>query len=486
AGLDVLHAALLDMRDRVMADRADRQSPGVRMAIDRVFSVKGRGRVVTGSLRGGRLERGAVLRLEPGGRSARAREIQVHGGVVEAVDGGGRVALNLAGIDREGPHRGAVLTTDAGVRASDRLLAILRAPARLDDGAAVRARAGSWPLPPGSTYRLHLGTESVDATIRRGRRDSTQLPDGRRVVTLRLARPIAVAAQDAFVLRVPSPAATAAGGQVLDPSPPIGASGRRTSPDDLAAFALARLSGDPVGELAARARIHGLLARSGGAGPVAGARDLGRWLLAEDIAAALEAEAMDLVAARHAAAPLQAGAPLAEIRRALARSLRRRASAIDTVATEVAGAMIGGLVEDGRLARDGDLLRDPQRSSGGLPAEVLGAMDRLETALATPAPPSLADAIRATRCPAEGVRALESSGRIVRVADDVAWAGTTYRDLETLALRLAELGPLTPAALRDATGTSRKYVMALLEDLARRGVLRRTPEGHVRGPRAPR
>ena len=210
------------------------------MAIDRVFSVKGRGVVVTGSLRGGRLERGAVLRLEPGGRSARAREVQVHGGPVEAVEDGGRVALNLAGIDDETLARGAVLTTDPAVRASDRLLAILRRPASLDD----RARARAWPLPSGATFRLHLGTESVDATIRRGRRDSADLPDGRRVVTLRLARPIAVAAGDPFVLRVPSPAATAAGGQVLDPSPPVGASARRTSADDLAAFALARLSGD--------------------------------------------------------------------------------------------------------------------------------------------------------------------------------------------------------------------------------------------------
>ena len=63
---------------------------------------------------------------------------------------------------------------------------------------------------------------------------------------------------------------------------------------------------------------------------------------------------------------------------------------------------------------------------------------------------------------------------------------TTYRELEALAIRLADPGPLTPATLRDETGTSRKYVMAMLEDLDRRGILRRTPAGHVLGPRAPR
>ena len=112
-------------------------------------------------------------------------------------------------------------------------------------------------------------------------------------------------------------------------------------------------------------------------------------------------------------------------------------------------------------------------------------MDRLEQALSVAAPPPLAEAARAVRCSADGIRALEAAGRIVRVDDDLAWAAGTYHDLEATALRLASAGPLSPAALRDATGTSRKYVMALLEDLDRRGVLRRTPAGHVPGPRRP-
>ena len=479
-GVDALRSALRELRDRVLADRDGRRPSGVRLGVDRVFSVKGRGSVVTGSLRGGRLERGAVLRLEPGGRAARARELQVHGESVEAVDDGGRVALNLAGIDGEALARGAVLTNDPAVRASDHLLAILRRPATLRDGAGPRA----WPLTTGSTFRLHLGTESVDATIRRGRRDSADLPDGQRVVTLRLGRPIAVAAGDPFVLRVPSPAATAAGGQVLDPVPPVGASARRMSVEGLVEFALARLGGDGAAELAARVRIHGLISRPDGIETVDDARELGSWLLAEEIASALDTEARALVEAHHAAEPLASGAPLGRIRRTLARSLRRRVSADERAATGVVDALLERLVDDGLLARDGDILRDPSRASGTLPSDVLVAMDRLEAALAVRAPPALAEAIRASRCPAEGVRALESAGRIVRVEEDLAWAGTTYRDLEALALRLAESGPLTPAVLRDASGTSRKYVMALLEDLDRRGVLLRTSDGHVRGPRA--
>jgi hypothetical protein len=112
-------------------------------------------------------------------------------------------------------------------------------------------------------------------------------------------------------------------------------------------------------------------------------------------------------------------------------------------------------------------------------------MDRLEAALDVAAPPPLADAARAAGCPPDGLRALEAAGRIVRVGDDLAWSTAAYGRLTAVALEIAGRAPLTPAALRDATGTSRKYVMAILEDLGRRGWLRRVADGHVPGPRAP-
>jgi hypothetical protein len=111
-------------------------------------------------------------------------------------------------------------------------------------------------------------------------------------------------------------------------------------------------------------------------------------------------------------------------------------------------------------------------------------MDRLEAALDMPAPPPLAAAAAAVGCPEAGVRGLEAAGRIVRIEDDLAWSTPAFARLQAIALERAARDPLTPAALRDATGTSRKYVMALLEELNRRGVLARTPGGHVPGPRA--
>jgi hypothetical protein len=113
-------------------------------------------------------------------------------------------------------------------------------------------------------------------------------------------------------------------------------------------------------------------------------------------------------------------------------------------------------------------------------------MDRLEQALAAAAPPSLAAAARTAGCPPAGIRDLERTARIVVLGPDLAYAMTTYRDLTATALRLAATAPLTPAVYRDATGTSRKFVMAILEDLDRRAILRRTADGHLPGPRAPK
>jgi selenocysteine-specific elongation factor len=112
-------------------------------------------------------------------------------------------------------------------------------------------------------------------------------------------------------------------------------------------------------------------------------------------------------------------------------------------------------------------------------------MDRLEAVLDVLAPPALAEAARLAGCPSAGVRDLERAGRIVVLAPDLAYAMRAYGRLAASALELAGRGPLTPAAFRDATGTSRRYVMPVLEDLDRRGILRRTPAGHLPGPRAP-
>jgi len=452
-GLPELLVELARLREQLVASGLP--SGPARLAIDRVFSVKGRGAVVTGTLRGDAgVSRGDTLRLLPGGREVRVREVQVHGETVERATVG-RTALNLAGVDAVDLHRGMVLTADPAVGATDRILVALRPAARLSGERA--------SLPADRAHvRVHVGTEQAGATIGRSRRDSTELPGDEVSAILRLERPVALARGDRFVLRRPSPTGTLAGGRVIDVEPPRGVARRRMTPERLTA--LAAVAAIDASD-AARLDLHGALVDA-------------RVRLAPDVAAGLTAA----ILAEIDGTP--AGRRLADLRSLAASDLRRKVRLSNNDAREAAADAIDALVAAGALSRIGDMVRQAGVAPAGPPPALLAAMDRLVAALDVLAPPSLAEAARVTGCPPEGIRALEAERRIVRLDDDLAYAAVTYAALEERATMLATAAPLTPSAFRDATGTSRKYVMAILEDLDRRGVLRRTPDGHVVGPRA--
>jgi selenocysteine-specific elongation factor len=488
-GLDDLRAALVALRDLVVASRppADDQPLGrARLAVDRAFTIRGRGAVVTGTLRGGPIRRGDGVRIEPTAGDGRVRELQVHGQPVEAAFDG-RTALNLAGIESMSLRRGLVVTTDPAIVATDRLLVALRRPAELAARSA-RERAAAWP-PEASDLRIHLGTEQAEARVdRRGLAvagPEAMFPWAESVVRLRLDREVAASTGDRFVLRRPSRGLTAAGGRVLDPRPPAGPSRRRATAERLAALAAA----DTLPAVAiALVELHGSLPIDrwraiGGPDDDPRAPIVGPLVLARDVLDGLVAATLATVTEHHDRDPSSAGVPLGALRTAVAIDVRRRATTAPPDASGAATALLAGLIETGRLARDGDRVRDPKRSAA-MPDALAAAMDRLEAVLAVAAPPPFADAVAATGCPAEGIRRLEASGRIIRLSPELAYAAATHRELARQALALARAGPLTPASFRDATGTSRKYVMALLEDFDRRGILARTASGHVPGPRA--
>ena len=431
AGLDDVRSAVVALRDRV---RLAARPPT--LAIDRVFTIKGRGLVITGTLRGGPLARNDTLRLVPSERSVRIREIQVHGTPVDRVEDGGRTALNITGVDAADVHRGMVVTGDPGVVATDRVLAAFRSPV------ADRARG-----------RIHAGTAATDGQVGRSGRDALALPDGRVAGIVRLAAPIALRPADPFVLRRGT-TGQPVGGTVIDTHPPRGISRRRQTAERVAAVAATPDSA------AARLDLHGAVD--------------GR--LAADV---------DTVAREAAMTAVDPEAALASTRAAVIRAVRRTVTIRRNEAAIAAASIVDRLGAEGRLVRDGETVRLAGRAAAGPDPAVAAAMDRLENALAVPAPPPLAAAALAAGCPPVGVRALEQAGRIVVLEPDLAYATSTYRDLAARAASMAAREPLTPAAFRDATGTSRKYVMAILEDLDRRALLRRTPAGHVPGKKAP-
>ena len=456
AGLDDVRRALVEVRDQVVRRRSEVTDRGPRLAIDRVFAVRGRGTVVSGRLRGGSISLDVRLRLGHGGSAARARGLQVHGrDVAEAV--GGRTAINVAGVEASRAARGAVLTADPSVVSTDRLLVALRPATALSPAGMPAAIPAD-----GARVLVHAGTARVEATVGRSGRDAADLPNGDSVAILRLAEPIAAAPGDALVVRRPSPGATLAGGRVLDPDPPLGVSRRRSTSARLEALAAATPATDAW--LAAHLELHGATPNPSRLAP-----DVQAWLddrVAEAVGRAPE--------------PLSRAA----LRSDVSRDLRRRVTLDSGAAANFASGAIERLVAEGRLTADGDRLRDPRRAAAGPDPALSAAMDRLERALDTATPPLLREAAARAGCPPAGIRDLEAAGRIVVLDDDLAYAAPAYRELRRRALDLAGTRPLTPAALRDATGTSRKYVMAILEDLGRRGVLKRTPDGHVPGPRA--
>jgi selenocysteine-specific elongation factor len=215
AGLDALRSAL----DRVARDAGGRAADGpVRLPVDRVFTLRGIGTVVTGTLWSGSVTAGDRLAIEPGGREARVRSVQVHDRPVERAAAGQRVALALVGVERAHVRRGQTLATPGALRASFRLDCQLRV-----------VPGAPQPLRTGLPVTVHHGTAEAPARV--AVRGAEAIPAGRAGrVQLRLTRPLATLAGDPVVVRLTAPPVTVAGGRVLDPSPPRTVRARPAAP----------------------------------------------------------------------------------------------------------------------------------------------------------------------------------------------------------------------------------------------------------------
>jgi selenocysteine-specific elongation factor len=196
AGLDTLRAAL----DRVAAGLPGRGGRGgaLRLHVDRAFTIRGAGTVVTGTLWSGAVGRGDVVQVLPGGLRARVRGVEVHDAAVERAGAGQRVAVNLTGVEREAVARGDVLAGAPLPVASHRLDVAL-------EWASPDARPEG-----GARVAVHHGTREAAARL-------AEL--GGRYFQLRLEQPLVADAGDRVVIRALAPPDTLGGGVVLDPAP---------------------------------------------------------------------------------------------------------------------------------------------------------------------------------------------------------------------------------------------------------------------------
>ncbi len=459
-----------------------------RLPVDRVFTVRGFGTVVTGTLVSGRVAENDELVALPDGRRVRVRGVQVHGETAGAVDAPSRVALNLGAVEVGDLARGVTLASAESLpvtRRAEVALALLES-----------AR----PLAHGARVRVHHGTSEILARVAiaavRARSDDPYLgaAPGQAGVTvpagggayarLRFEGPAVLTRGDRVVLRAYSPPVTIGGALVLDPEPPRG---RLRRAEAFARFGQLETAKGALRQWLAEAAGVGLepmsvVRRAGldlaaaseamsSAAAAGWATSFGGRMFDSVVVADMEARLLAELTAFHAAHPSEAGLPRAELAQRVAAG---SGDLFDDVATRLtqAGRVAG--TDRLRLASHAPLLAD----------EVSRAADAVRAAVeaAGLAPPDAAALAQEAGVPAAKLENLLA--RLAREQKLVRLDGLPFHParLERLREEISALGPGTAidvAAFKARYGVSRKYAIPLLEWLDRVRVTRRVGNSRV-------
>ena len=477
-GIAEIKARLLDEA----ASRPERPFRGAfRMPIDRSFSLKGAGTVVTGAVRSGAIHTGDKVRVLPSGEEVRVRTLHSQGRVSETGQAGQRCALNLVGIEKEALHRGDWLVDPATTAVTARFDAELRLLATEEK--AVR----TW-----SPVHLHVGTSRVPARIVMIAGDRLE-PGDMAPVQIVAERPLPLVFGDLFVIRDVSADRTMGGGHVIDPKAPQRR--RRTAERQAVRAALSlRDPAEALDSLLALppgiADLSGFIADRGLSGPEAEeVIELvepemvtlgGRQFAARADALATLSEAVEpKLAAFHAEHPELPGMPFEMLRIAMEPRLGR----------PFFDAAMAMLIRSGALAASTGALRLPSHSSSiGAADQVL--WDRVLLVLEEHRfqPPPVREIAEALRQPLTNVRKLCKTmarlGTLVEVEKDRFFLTKALRDFGELAHEIARTSPghsFTAAAFRDRAGCGRAIAIQVLEYFDRRGITGRRGDKRIVG-----
>ncbi len=454
AGLDEVRAHLLELARSVTAKDPSRH---FRLPVDRAFSMRGFGTVLTGTLVSGAVSREQEVELHPARRRLRVRGIQVHGQPAGRATAGQRTALNVSGIEPAAVARGMVLTAPGLFRAVDRF------DARLD------LLASAKPLKHRAPVHFHTGTAEVEAEVRNVESAEPLRPGASAYVRFRLREPVLVLPGDRFIIRMFSPVVTIGGGVVLDIDPPRAGSGARlralesgSIQERVALLVRESRYGVGLAELVART---GLLPAE--IEPFAALRDPQVWSIDRDRMAAFGKRIRAVLGDFHSRNPLSEGMPKEAL----------RAAVMPQAPPFLLDALLGGdVVAQGEVVRLAThrvvLKQDEERASEAIEKVFRDAgltVPPLSEALAKSGiEPSRARSV---------VQILLRSGTLVRVSDDLVFHRAA---LESLRERLAAYRgrKISVPEFKDLAGISRKYAIPLLEYLDRTRVTRR--EGDFR------
>jgi selenocysteine-specific elongation factor len=458
-GLDTLKATVAR---ELSAAPAPRDIGKPRLAVDRVFTLTGAGTVVTGTLVGGRLQRGQAVVVHPGGHPARIRRMQSHGHDVDVSGPGTRTALNLTDLNAvAGVHRGDVITLPNVGTASDCADVLLEISPR-----------ASKPVKDGVRVRVHYGSGNVPAHVALG--SGKELAIGQRVIAqLRLEAPVYLCAGDRLTIRDWSEQQTLAGAIVLDPDASrrsfrasthqqwlqriaesletpalfIAASVTR----DVAvrrsrAFVKVRFSEDEIDAAIQQLVRDGVIVSSGDT-----LVDAATWTAALRRAG----ELVDDVHRRH---PERLGLSLTDLRNAITKEFP---------VGDLFDALIASLTEQG-FARSGSVIQRAAHRAQ-LPEPLRAAGETLRRSLtARPLEPPSRKELTPDSSSQRALKFLIDSGEVIEInAELVMSAGAVAQATAQVKAFVAKNGPATVSDLRQSLGSSRRIVVPLLEYLDR-------------------
>lgn len=472
-GLDELKAALANI---VSKQQHAHHEGFLRMPIDRSFTVKGAGTVVTGSLWSGTVAPGDTVRVLPSGKKTRVRSVQIHGEGVDAAFSGHRVAMNLADVSRDDVRPGDFITALDAPDASDRFDCELT---------YFDCENASSALESGSTVRVAHGTKEVFGRVLFMDGHAKLKQNEQATAQIRLDEPLCVLRGDRFVIRAATPVRVIGGGRVLAGHP------RRRSIlsesdkavlsalacDDVAAAAQAyieepnaiRTVADIAGALdvseAEAARIAKTIV---GKNIVAEGSDADPLFATKQTLQRAASKIASTLLKFHATSPNELGMPKAALNHAALPSLN---------GTRFDAALAVALEKGDVVSMDGVLSHATAGAAAHARAQERAdaAFALLEGTLTPPFADGVTSSLNCTKSEAYAALGdLEEQGCAVKIDRDLYYDAAVFNKLvEAVRAHIEAKGPSLTTDLKDAMGVSRKYAIPVLEALDDRGITKR-------------
>ena len=450
-----------------------------RLFVDRAFTLRGIGTVVTGTLSGGSIRRSQDVFVQPGNVSARVRSIQNHGRNVEIAQPGMRTAINLPdlSIGENGIQRGDIITVDSLGSPQATIDVLLERSSRLK-----RNSPAARPIKNGSSVQVHFGTGRIAAKITL--LDQPAVGAGQSAIArLRLDSPIVALVGDRFVIRDSSEQNTIAGGTVLDPDADRAnfrspaqiqfLRGRATATHDVDVCVRSQLQRDRYTD------SKTLLVKSNfSADEISEALSRlshdGEIVLASDIIASasywhnLINRAAASIDRAHEENPERRGVDLSEFR-----------TDLEIESDKLFSAVILELTRNGFVRFENQIARVSHQPS--LPLELLSVAENIRAALSAKRfdPPDR-KGLSQDRNLQQALRFLIDKGEIVEITREIVVLREAAEQMQkTITEFLSEHGSATASQLRQKIGTTRRVIIPFLEYLDRTGVTRRIGDERV-------